>query len=91
VNSDDEVQIITPTGPINFLFLRERVQSNSKITAPNATAGPSTGANEEASIADSEPEVPAVSIKDRTKDLDAFFHPAEKIGGKPRRACMLCK
>ena len=39
----------------------------------------------------SEPEAPTVLIKDKTKNLDAFFHPAEKIARKPRRACMLCK
>lgn len=39
----------------------------------------------------SEPEASSVLSKDKTKDVDAFFHPAERIGGKPRRACMLCK
>ena len=31
-----------------------------------------------------EPEAPTVSIKDKTKNLDAFFYPAEKIARKPR-------
>lgn len=33
----------------------------------------------------------AVSLKDKTMDVDAFFHPSQNVGGKPRRACILCK
>jgi len=40
---------------------------------------------------DSEPEEPTVLLNEKTKDVDAFFHPSEKVGGKPRRACILCK
>ena len=40
---------------------------------------------------ESEPEAPTISLKDKTKDTDVFFHPSEKVGGKPRRACIICK
>ena len=32
---------------------------------------------------ESEPEAPTISLKDKTKDTDVFFHPSEKVGGKP--------
>ena len=40
---------------------------------------------------ESEPEAPTISLKDKTKDIDVFFHPSEKVGGKPQRACIICK
>jgi len=62
------------------------------ITAkPTASSKAAPSAEEQSSSEDTEPEAPAISLKDRTKDVDAFFHPLEKVSGKPQRACILCK
>ena len=34
---------------------------------------------------ESEPEAPTISLKDKAKDINVFFHPSEKVGGKPQR------
>ncbi|KIJ96619.1 hypothetical protein K443DRAFT_10482 [Laccaria amethystina LaAM-08-1] len=47
--------------------------------------------NEPLELEHSEPEAPTVLSKDKTKDVDVFFHPPVRIGRKPRRACILCK
>jgi len=40
----------------------------------------------------SEPEEPPiVKLKNKSKDIGAFFHPTELVAGKRRRACILCR
>ena len=58
----------------NFIILGTSTQPSA-----NTHAEPPSGDEQSAG----EPEAPTVSIKDKTKDLDTFFHLAEKVGGKP--------
>jgi hypothetical protein len=38
-----------------------------------------------------EPEEPAVSAKEKTRDVDEFFDPPEIISGKKFRNCKFCR
>ena len=88
--SDNEIEDDLPISMIfffvsvfnfNFLMYAEKLLTAARIS----------GEQLELLVSDSEPEAPTISLKDKTKDVDVFFHPSEKVGGKPRRACILCK
>ena len=51
----------------------------------------SSDANQLSDKESSDTEAPVATIRDKTKDLNAFFHPSEKVGSKSCRACKIFK
>lgn len=83
--------------PLAFAYLfpgpalkKSRVMQSDAATS-KAAPNPNTERLSGSEDSESEPEELIISLKDKTKDIDAFFNPSEKVGGKPRRACILCK